>query len=59
MFIRKILHVLQDSDLSIYGLRDMDYAKVWKKRKKISGHLKVQKKDTWRSQGIERKNEWW
>jgi hypothetical protein len=28
MFIRRILHVLQDSDLSIYGLGDMGYAKV-------------------------------
>jgi hypothetical protein len=28
VFIRKILHVLQDSDLSIYGLGDMGYAKV-------------------------------
>jgi hypothetical protein len=25
---RKILHVLQDSDLLIYGLGDMGYAKV-------------------------------
>jgi hypothetical protein len=39
MFIRRILHVLQDSDLSIYGLGDMGYAKVWEK--KIFGHMKV------------------
>jgi hypothetical protein len=31
VFIRKILHALQDSDLSIYGLGDMGYAKVQEK----------------------------
>jgi hypothetical protein len=73
VFIRKILHVLQDSDLSIYGLGDMGYAKVWEKIYiwTYEGPRKRKNGDTWRSQGIEKndehmkahikneKNEWW
>ena len=58
MFVRKILHVLQDSDLSQYVVWE-----TWamqKYEKKIWTHEGPRRKkyrDTWRSQGIEKKDE--
>ena len=72
MCIRKILQVLQYSDLSlsICGLRDMGYAKVWKRikiwthegprRKKMGTHEgpKVLKKDEHMKAHKKKKMKW-